>query len=64
MLPVVLLAVVLAAEGTRPRTGGVPMRGVPGFEDLGVLGFDHELKKSSSVSSAGAALAAAFIPST
>jgi hypothetical protein len=39
------------AEVARPITGGVKTRGVPGFEDFGVFGFDHDVKKSSSGSS-------------
>lgn len=43
--------VELDTEGVRPIMGGVAMRGVPGAEVLGVVGFDQESKKSSSVSS-------------
>lgn len=61
------LATLLPAEladGVFPMMGGVDIRGVPGLEDLGVDGFDQELKKSSSVSSLGGATAGASMPST
>lgn len=47
-------------EVVRPITGGVETRGVPGFEDFGVL--DQDVKKSSSGSSF--TTAAGSIPST
>lgn len=56
--------VAAGAEGARPITGGVDVRGVPGAEPLGVAGFDQDSKKSSSVSSLGAGAAGASIPST
>lgn len=60
---VTLLAAELA-DGLRPMIGGVEMRGVPGLEDFGVEGLDHESKKSSSVSSFAGTVVGASIPST
>lgn len=45
------VARVELAEVVRPSTGGVETRGVLGFEDIGVLGLDQDVKKSSSGSS-------------
>jgi len=63
-----VLAGVLPAEdpadGARPMIGGVDILGVPGADPLGVEGLDHELKKSSSVSSLFVAGAGAPMPST
>jgi hypothetical protein len=57
--------VVEDADVARPITGGVPVRGVAGAEDFGVLGFDQDSKKSSSVSSlAGMGVDAVSMPST
>ena len=58
-----VVVVGVAEETDRPIMGGVEMRGVPGLDDLGVVGLDQESKKSSSVSSLGRA-AAGSIPST
>ncbi len=64
-LPVLAeLDMVLAEERARPIMGGVDIRGVPGLDVLGVVGFDHELKKSSSVSSFASGTTTGSIPST
>lgn len=55
---------VTLGDGVRPITGGVDTLGVGGAEDLGVAGLDHELKKSSSVSSFETGVAEACMPST
>lgn len=51
-------------ERLRPMIGGVEILGVLGADDLGVVGLDHESKKSSSVSSFTAGEIEASTPST
>ncbi len=53
-----------AGEGVRPMIGGVETLGVDGADGLGVEGFDHDSKKSSSVCSLGVEVAAFSTPST
>jgi hypothetical protein len=44
----VALLVVVAGDGVRPMMGGEVTLGVEGLEVFGVVGFDHDSKKSSS----------------